>query len=189
VVVVSRTGELDARVLTADPALKGRPLLVVAPRLAPHVARRLMFVTPKVVVVYPTAAADGLLSGLCTLTGADGGTVLGRAYRVLVTASATTVMAGDAPELADTGRAVIRVEASALPLARRALAIARAAADGGVVGRGAVAELAGRLPDGPAERVLKHALGAPQRDGVVPLVTVQGALGHSLATVVRLLTA
>ena len=188
VVAVSRTGEIDARVLAADPALKGRPLLVVAPRLLPHIARRLMFVTPKVVVVYPMRG-DELLARLCTLTGADGGTVLGRAYRVLVTASATTVMAGDVPELADTGRAVVRVEPSVLPLARRALAIARAAADGGVVNGDALREIAGQLPDGPAERVLKRALVVPQRDGVLPLVTVQGALGHSLATVVRQLTA
>lgn len=188
VVAVSGTGEIDARVLAADPALKGRPLLVVAPRLLPHVARRLMFVTPKVVVVYP-ASAD-LLPGLCALTGADrAGTVLGRAYRVMVTASTTTIMAGDAPELADTGRAVVRVEPSALPLARRALAIARAAADGGVVDGAVAREVAGRLPEGPVQRVLKSVDVVPQPDGVVPLVTVQGALGHSLATVARLLTA
>ena len=189
-VAMSSTGEIDAHGLAADPALKGKPLLVVAPRLSPHVARRLMFVTPKVVVVYPTPEAPGLLAGLATLTGADlGGTKLGRAHRVLVTASATTVMAGDAPELADTGRAVVRVEPAALPVAQRALAIARAAADGGVVpgGGAALREIGDQLPDG----VLKRVLSVPQRgtDGVEPLVTVQGALGHALATVVRLLTA
>ncbi|WP_158849886.1 caspase, EACC1-associated type [Saccharothrix deserti] len=225
-VVLSATGQVDAARLGADPAIRGRPLLVVAPQLPPYLARRLMFAAQQVTVIFPGGAnTETVLAGLAAMTGASrDGTRPGHAYRALVTASTTTVMAGntpvntpatapahpannsaDTPTPAHTGRAVVRVEPAGLPVAVRALAIARAAANGGVVaGAGAALRAVGdRLPsESPAGRVLRRALAAPHREitrnaGISPdsgtpghtdpLNTVQGALGHAIATVVPLL--
>jgi len=170
VVVLSTDGQLDARRLARDPAVVGHPVLIVAPHLAPYLVRALMFTTPQVVVIFPAQEKDGMgiLTGLAALTGGSlDGTRPGRAHQVLVTRSTTTVMAGNDRELGDTGHAMVHAGPTALAETVRALAIARAAADGGVVAGGGATlyALRTRLPgDVPAGRVLRRALAAPLRE-------------------------
>ncbi|EOD63868.1 caspase, EACC1-associated type [Amycolatopsis vancoresmycina] len=210
VVLLSETKDVDTRSIgRAATPRERRPLLVVAPWIAPYLVKRLMFLAAQVVVIFPAQApvAAATLAGLAKLTGTGVGDARpGRAHRVLVTASTTTVMAGNAPELADTGRAVVRVEPAVVPIAVRALAIASAVSNGGVVPGAGTALSAVRTHlagDGPAGRILHRSLGSPcleimrnthtRADAVPPaigdpLATVEGGLRHAIATVARFLT-
>jgi hypothetical protein len=167
-VLVAPDGGIPADELQGIGWREPAPLLIIAPRIDPFVAGSLhSLFSESVVVVRPTGAGTDwdALSARADQDLLDG-RPLGRADRVLVTPSATTVtwLPGDAPDGSERGRVYAGPAGTAAHTAAvRALAVARSAARSGVLpGGGTGLYRAGRVLGADAG-LFSTALAAPLR--------------------------
>lgn len=143
-VVVSTDGHLDTRALVKVAGTSLPSLLIISPDFSIAAQRSLLHAFTEIVVVRPTSSSDDLHALSTKLADSDSGTTVARVVeRVLITASATTII-GIADDAESTrGRIIVRVagpeQGSQLALAVRALAITRSIADAGVVAGGGAA--------------------------------------------------
>jgi hypothetical protein len=134
-IVVSTDGEVDTRALIQQARAVESPLLIIAPRISIYAMRGLLHGFRAVVVVRPASPGFDLVA-LRDRIAQDGGKWC-RARRVLVHAEATTIeRAGTDLELDRSRLTVAVADRESLTIAARALAIARSAADAGVVSGG-----------------------------------------------------
>jgi hypothetical protein len=220
-VVVSPDGEIDAAMLRAAAAGRLPSILIIAPRVSIHAVRSLLHASSRVVVVRPADATLDLVALRGRLHQGDTGLGWGHARRALVLSTATTI---DRPAVdlnLPRNRITLSVadhgDKSQLTLAARALAVARSAADAGVVaGSGAALRAAARLGEGlgddPITAIVLAAVAEPDRllrlaygygsrvpgaagphnmSSTVPpvdcLATVRGAFTHAVASASRFL--
>jgi hypothetical protein len=220
-VVVSPDGEIDATALRAAAAGRLPSILIVAPRVSIHTVRGLLHASSRTVVVRPTDATLDLVALRSRLHQGGSGQGWGRARRALVLPTATTIDQPAVDLMLSRNRITLSVAdhggEGQLTLAARALAVARSAADAGVVaGSGAAlwaaAQLAGSAGDDPVAAMVSAAAAEPgrllrlvygyegspagareprpqsQTPPVDCLATVRGAFTHAAATASRSLS-
>jgi len=221
-VVVSPDGEVDAAALRATAGSSLPSILIIAPRVSILNVRRLLHVSSRVVVVRPTDPALDLVALRARLHWGGTGPAWGRARRALVLPTATTIDRPAADLKLSRNRITLTITDPAdegrLALAARALAVARSAADAGVVpGWGAAlrsaAQSTGPGQDPAVAALIRAAACEPSRllqlthasqgrppDGgghdsprrAAPptdcLATARGALGHAVASASRYLS-
>jgi len=203
-IVVSTDGEVDSRALLEQARAVPSALLIVAPRISIYAMRSLLHGFSAVVVVRPVSPGFDL-GALRDRVTRDGSKWC-RARRVLVHAEATTIeRARTDLELERSRLTVAIADPESLTMAARALAIARSAADAGVVGGGgllldaAAAQAEAVSPDGVVDALVRAAAREPHKQlravatsGAEPvdaLATVRGAFVHAIATARRYLLA
>lgn len=201
-IVVSTDGEVDSRALLEQARAVPSPLLIFAPRISIYAMRSLLHGFSAVVVVRP--ASPGFdLGALRDRITHDGGQWC-RAHRALVHAEATTIERSPIDLELDRSRLTVAVaDPESLTTAARALAIARSAADAGVViGGGVLLDTAASQaeavsPGGVVDVLVCAAAREPLRQlraaaasGTEPvdvLATVRGTFIHATATARRYL--
>jgi Caspase domain len=207
-IVVSPDGQLDTRVLAAAGREARSGILIIAPAVSIHVARSLLHSFDRMVIVRPDNPGFDLAAMRDQLTPASGPGWC-RARRALVLAGTTTIERPPADLDLSKSRLTVSVGApQSLAVATRTLAVARSAADAGLVpGGGTTLYDAARSQDATASAVsalMAAAACAPYRllkqsadPGSGPqatrwptldaLATVRGAVMHATASASRYL--
>lgn len=208
-IVVSPDGELDTRSIAAAAGRDGRSgILIIAPKVAIHVARSLLHSFDRMVIVRPATQGFDLTALRDQLAPATGPGWC-RARRALVLAGTTTIERPPADLDLSRSRLTVTVGSpESLAVATRTLTVARSATDAGLVsGAGMALYAAARSQDATASAVSALVVAAASAPGQLlgpaiqpgtggqgtrwpaqdPLATVRGALMHAAASASRYL--
>jgi hypothetical protein len=217
-VVVSTDGELDSQALLHVAGHARSPILIIAPRMSISTVRGLLHSFSQVAVVRPTSPDFDFARLRDQLSTAGHAMGWCRARRALVLPTTTTIDRTSADFKLSRNRITLTVPDSDVTVARRAIAIARSAADLGVVTGGcaslwqAAQVLSGVTAEDRVSAVVRAAATEPrrrlhlntgadndERDSDLPhgdlenravdsVATMRGALSHAAASVGRYLS-